>query len=227
MVACTILHHVKKNINKSSGCNTHTHVRLGTTVPPAFTKAETLHDGISFVLLEYMSVQMCEVSTLRVRVCVLCTCVSCVRVRVCLCLCVACVCLCVARFVCNLPKLVNPCELGECENPKPGIQGMRRQWPNDQIRRIPQSKRKDFPIHPLHYSCRSQILSQSGILVKRDGSFQPITKNHDTLDQGEFERIRQLGGFYRKQVVQACCVPYVEDYHRFEFMPISGIVHGV
>ncbi|CAN0280664.1 unnamed protein product [Pylaiella littoralis] len=41
-----------------------------------------------------------------------------------------------------------------------------------------------------------------GILVKRDGSFQPITKNHDTLDQGEFERIRQLGGFYRKQMLR-------------------------
>eukprot|EP00752_Nemacystus_decipiens_P004214 g3851.t1 len=42
----------------------------------------------------------------------------------------------------------------------------------------------------------------SGILVKKDGSVRVITKNHDTLDKDEFERIGKLGGFYRNQLLR-------------------------
>lgn len=41
--------------------------------------------------------------------------------------------------------------------------------------------------------------------MKKDGSVRVITKNHDTLDKGEFERIGQLGGFYRKQARTYVC----------------------
>ena len=49
----------------------------------------------------------------------------------------------------------------------------------------------------------------SGVLVKKDGSVRTITKNHDTLDRNEFERICQLGGFYRKQVTYGRECPHL------------------
>eukprot|EP00903_Cladosiphon_okamuranus_P019579 g18007.t1 len=52
----------------------------------------------------------------------------------------------------------------------------------------------------------------SGVLIKKDGRVLAITKNHDTLDKDEFERICKLGGFYREQMLKTprrwpwCCL---------------------
>ncbi|CAM9364343.1 unnamed protein product [Ectocarpus sp. 4 AP-2014] len=52
----------------------------------------------------------------------------------------------------------------------------------------------------------------AGVLVKKDGSVQTITKSHDTLNPGEYDRIRKLGGSYRNQTLRSprkwpwCCV---------------------
>ncbi|CBJ31169.1 conserved unknown protein [Ectocarpus siliculosus] len=52
----------------------------------------------------------------------------------------------------------------------------------------------------------------AGVLVKKDGSVQTITNSHDTLNPGEYDRIRKLGGSYRNQTLRSprkwpwCCV---------------------
>ncbi|CAM9740598.1 unnamed protein product [Ascophyllum nodosum] len=51
----------------------------------------------------------------------------------------------------------------------------------------------------------------AGILVKKDGSAEIITKDHGTLNRKEFERVQQSGGYYRPQSIRVprspplCC----------------------
>lgn len=43
-------------------------------------------------------------------------------------------------------------------------------------------------------------MPRAGILVRKSGSVEVLTKDHGTLNQQEFERVNRRGGYYRQQV---------------------------